>query len=117
MYRSKQHEGQIIRQTPSQIGESIEARMRRILNNKEKITTIGEPIFTKRADGVRWDTDIRADRFDHALDEISARVKNHEAKRLSRTEEAKKNMEKEAETDKTTVTTEVKPKASATDLE
>lgn len=63
-------------------GETIEEKIRRVVNNKEPITDGAPIVHTERKDGVRPEFDIRTDRFDLAIqatDIISAsRVANRE---------------------------------------
>lgn len=49
-------------------GESIEQKMRRVLNSGEKIEDTAPEIYTERKDGVLPQYDIRTDRFDIALE-------------------------------------------------
>ena len=48
-------------------GESIEAKVCRILNNGEPISDGAPLIYTERKDGVKEEYNIRTDRFDIAL--------------------------------------------------
>lgn len=54
--------------TPTEKGESIEEMLRRLTANKEPIPQNVPPIYTPKADGVIPDYDIRADRFDVAME-------------------------------------------------
>lgn len=45
-------------------GETMEAKMRRIKNNKDPITESTPMIYTDRADGVIPEYDIRTDKFE-----------------------------------------------------
>ncbi|WVR22116.1 MAG: hypothetical protein [Malazfec virus 2] len=51
-------------------GETIEEKMRRIVNNREPvdIKTSSQLLFTERKDGVLPDTDIRADKWEAAVE-------------------------------------------------
>lgn len=49
-------------------GESIEQLLRRMTENKEPIPQNVPPIYTERKDGVLPDYDIRADRWDVAME-------------------------------------------------
>lgn len=73
-------------------GESIETKVRRILNNKEPITDSAPLIYTERKDGVLPEYDIRTDRFEVAVDAMDIVDKSHKAKREERhkPKEAKK---------------------------
>ena len=50
-------------------GETIEAKVRRVMSNNEPIHDEAPLIYTERKDGINPDYDIRSDRFDYALDE------------------------------------------------
>lgn len=50
-------------------GESIEKKVARVVSNKESVTTDGSPIiYTDRKDGVLPAYDVRADRFEIAVE-------------------------------------------------
>lgn len=49
-------------------GESIEKKVRRIVETKEPISDGAAPIYTEKKDGVRPEFDIRTDKWDLALD-------------------------------------------------
>ena len=49
-------------------GETIEAKVNRIVNNGEPITDGTPIIYTERKDGVLPEYDIRTDRWDIAID-------------------------------------------------
>lgn len=65
-------------------GESIEAKVRRIMNNKEPITDGSPLIYTERKDGIQAAYDIRTDRFEIAVDAMDKVTKSHLAKREER---------------------------------
>ena len=65
-------------------GETIEQKMRRIVNNKEPITD-GAPItYTERKEGVQPQYDIRTDRWEiavEAMDKVTQqKLSNRQAK-------------------------------------
>ncbi|AXH74823.1 MAG: hypothetical protein [Microviridae sp.] len=62
-------------------GETIEKKVRRIMENKEPITDRAEQVFTERKDGVLEATDIRTDRFDVAIDAMDKVASDKIAKR------------------------------------
>lgn len=62
-------------------GETIEQKMKRVLNNKEPITDGAPIIYTERKDGVLPDYDIRTDRWDVAIDASDKISKTRIAKR------------------------------------
>ena len=49
-------------------GETIEEKMRRVVNNSEPITDGAPLVYTDRKDGVLPQYDIRTDRWDVAID-------------------------------------------------
>lgn len=49
-------------------GETIENKVRRIMQNNEPITDTAPTIFTKRKDGVIPETNIRADKWETAIE-------------------------------------------------
>lgn len=48
-------------------GESIEAKVRRIMLNNEPITDGAPTVYTERSDGILEATDVRTDRFEIAI--------------------------------------------------
>ena len=62
-------------------GESIETKMERITTNREPIKDGAPIIFTERKDGVKPEYDIRTDRFEIAIDAMTAVDKSNKAKR------------------------------------
>lgn len=71
-------------------GETIEAKMRRIENNKEPISDSAPVIYTERKDGVLPQYDIRTDRFDIAVDAMTAVAQAKITERRARIEEREK---------------------------
>lgn len=65
----------------SVIGETIEVKVERILNNKNPISDGAPLIYTERNEGVLPDYDIRADRFEYAIDAMDKVTKAKLAKR------------------------------------
>lgn len=59
-----------ITRTPTEAGESIEEMIRRCTESNEPIEATAPMIYTEEADGVQPQYDIRADRFDIALEAI-----------------------------------------------
>ena len=68
----------------SREGETIEAKVRRIMNNNEPISDQAPLIYTERKDGINPDYDIRSDRLDYALDAMSKIEKSKRAERENR---------------------------------
>lgn len=52
----------------SELGESIELKMQRILNNQERVTDASELIYTERKDGVQAEYNIKTDKWEVAAD-------------------------------------------------
>lgn len=101
MYQKQKHQPTNLRVTKHKIGETIEQKIRRIVNNKEPITDGAPIVYTERKEGVRPEFDIRTDRFDIAIDAMDKVAKTHVAKRdKTMGEQAKEGMEKEGKTDK-----------------
>lgn len=65
-------------------GEYIEAKVRRVLNNKEPIKDGAPRIYTERKDGVRPEYDIRTDKWETAVEATSAIQQSHINKREER---------------------------------
>lgn len=57
-----------IKTNQSYEGEPIEAKVRRIVNNKEPIKDGAPLVYTDRKDGVLPEYDIRTDKFEVAID-------------------------------------------------
>lgn len=62
-------------------GEPIEAKMRRVMENKEPITDGAEAIYTERKDGVQPAYNIRTDRFEYAVEAKDKIARSFIAKR------------------------------------
>lgn len=67
-------------------GETIEARIRRIVHNNEPVTDSAPIIYTERKDGVIGAYDIRADKFDEALDAMDMMTEKQRKNRQKRIE-------------------------------
>lgn len=70
-----------IKRNEAYIGERIELKIDRIMNNKEPIEGTSPLIYTERKDGVRAETNIRTDKWDVALDAMNTSVRSNRAKR------------------------------------
>jgi hypothetical protein len=68
-------------------GETIEAKIRRIVNNKEPISDGAPLIYTNRKDGVLPEYDIKTDRFEIAVDAMDKVTKTNLAKRAEKNKE------------------------------
>lgn len=62
-------------------GETIEDKMRRVMQNNEPITDGAPIIYTERKDGVGPEYNIRTDRFELAVEGMDAVSKSKLAKR------------------------------------
>lgn len=68
MYHKIQPTKTTLHVNQSYVGETIEAKIRRMLNNKEPIKDGAPPIYSEREEGVLPETDIRTDKWDVALE-------------------------------------------------
>lgn len=83
------------------VGETIEQKINRIVNNKEPIKDGAPLVYTDRKDGVKPEYDIRTDRFEIAVEKMDYVARSHAAKREERLgTKAKENMEIEKKTEK-----------------
>lgn len=110
MYKKQRIPRTIIAVNEGYIGEAIEAKVRRIVNNKEPITDGAQLIYTERKDGVMPEYNIRTDKWEVAIEALDKVDKTRKAIREERHKtpeqkeqdkiaaEAKKNMGKEGET-------------------
>lgn len=74
-------------------GETIEEKMDRIVNNNEPISDGAPLIYTERKDGVMPEYDIRADKWDIAIDAMDKVAESNKMKRdLSQGERAYEKM-------------------------
>lgn len=65
-------------------GETIEEKIRRIMNNKEPITDGAPLIYTERKNGVEAQYNIRTDRWEVALDAMDKVSRTEIARREKR---------------------------------
>ena len=79
----------------STIGETIEEKMERVMNNGEPIDATAPIIWTERKEGVLPEYNIRTDRFEVAIEAMDAVNKTKVASRKSYTKEPKKEETKE----------------------
>lgn len=84
MYKKIKPPTGTLRVNESTEGESIEEKVRRIINNAEGIEDGAPIIFTERSEGVRPEYDIRTDRFELAVDASDKLAKERLAKREER---------------------------------
>lgn len=102
MYKQVKATSTSIQQNESYIGETIEKKVERIVNNNEPISDGAPLIYTDRKDGVQPDYNIRTDRFEVAIEAMDRVSKSHKAKRENKPtigEEAQKNMATESKTE------------------
>lgn len=101
MYKKTKRSRTSINVNEAYLGETIEQKIHRIVNNKEPIKDGAPLIYQERKDGVSPDCDMRTDRFDVAIDAMDKVTKTHKAKRDQRLgEKAKENMKIEEKTNK-----------------
>lgn len=100
-----------IKRNTSYVGETIEHKINRIVNNKEPIKDGAPIIYTDRKDGVQPQYDVRTDRFELAVMATDHIHQQHLAKRKAPGEnkaapdlgaEAAKGMKAEGQTPPTT---------------
>lgn len=77
-----------IKRVPTEIGESIEEMIRRCTESNEPIEASAPMIYTDKEDGVLPQYDIRADRFEIALDAID----KYNASEAAKTKETPKDV-------------------------
>lgn len=78
-----------ITRVPTETGESIEEMIRRCTESNEPIEASAPMIYTEEENGVMPQYDIRADRFDIALDAIDKYQASEVAKGKNTSEEKK----------------------------
>lgn len=101
MYKIKKQSTTQLARNTSYIGETIEEKVARIVNNKEPISDGAPIVYTERKDGVQPQYDIRTDRFEIAIDAMDAVSRSEIARRKKRIEdreEKKKTIETKTET-------------------
>lgn len=84
MKRNKLYESSSIELNESVEGETIEDKIRRIMENGEPISEGADVIYTERKDGVNPAYDVRTDRFELAVDAMDKVHKDKLAKREER---------------------------------
>jgi len=81
MYKKQSTGRYDLKRDVSYIGESIEEKVNRIVNNGEPISDGAPLIYTERKDGSRAEFNIRTDRFEVAVDAMDKVGKSFVAKR------------------------------------
>ena len=66
---------------PKELGETIEEKVERVVNNGEPIEDGAPSIYTERKSGVNAEHDIRTDRWEIATDAMDAVQKSNKAQR------------------------------------
>lgn len=84
MYKRKTPTISSAKRNTTVIGETIEQKMERIINNKEPIKDGAPIIYTERKHGVAPQFNIRTDRFEIALDATDSIAKSYMARRENR---------------------------------
>lgn len=82
------HEGNPTDINESYVGETIEQKVRRALDNNSPITDGAPQIYSERADGVNPAANIRTDRFDEMLD-MTNEMHNRKLKERKERQDAK----------------------------
>uniref|UniRef100_A0AAU8ATV3 Phage protein n=1 Tax=Dulem virus 214 TaxID=3145691 RepID=A0AAU8ATV3_9VIRU len=77
-------------------GESIEIKIKRIVDEKEPITDGAPIIFTEAKDGVRPEFNPRTDRWEIAIDAMD-KVSNYQLSKYTQSLETPKKEEKQAD--------------------
>lgn len=81
MFRKKKFPKTNLTINESYVGESIEMKMQRVMQNKEPITDGAQEIYTERKDGVNPMLDVRHDRWETAIDATDRETKSAIARR------------------------------------
>lgn len=84
MYKKIKPNNTTINCNNSYQGETIEAKIRRIMSNKEPISDGSPLIYTERKEGVQPAYNIKTDRWEVALDAMDTVSKIHTARREER---------------------------------
>lgn len=81
----------------SYIGESIEKKMERVVNNNEAVEAVSPIIYTERKDGVKPEYDIRTDIWQEAQHSMAWVAKQRIEARDKAIAEQQKKVDKQAE--------------------
>lgn len=100
MYKLPNYESTTIEINEATEGEPLERKLERIIHNGENTDEGAPSIFTDRKDGVLPAYDIRADKWDIALDAMNGIHNQDKQRRQSSIEERKKALEEKNEADK-----------------
>jgi len=80
----KQHQKETLKANTSYVGETLEAKIFRMMNNKEPIGDAVPLTYTDRAEGVGAQYDIRTDRWEVAVEGMDRVSKSWQAQREQR---------------------------------
>lgn len=84
MYTKQSAKPTTLRVNKTYEGETMEEKVRRLMNNKEPIKDGAPVIYTERKQGILPEHDIRTDRWDIAIDGMSHVERSNTAKREMR---------------------------------
>lgn len=84
MYKKNEMKKTSIKTKIAYVGETLEQKVRRILNNKEPIKDGAPIIYTDRKEGVLPSYNIRTDRWEVAVDAMDGVSRAHLARREER---------------------------------
>lgn len=90
MYRKIEAKNTSIRKNCSEVGETIEQKVRRMVKMGEPINDSSPLVYTERKDGVKPEHDIRTDRFEIAVEAMDKVTADGLAKRENRLKAVKK---------------------------
>lgn len=81
MYKQQPRQKETLKGNKTVEGETMEAKVRRIISSKEPISDSSPIIYTERKDGVQPQYNIRTDRWEHAVEAMDVNTKASMAKR------------------------------------
>lgn len=93
MYKPKLTTGTTLVANVRPEGETIEDRVKRLMNNEEGLTDGSPLIFNSREEGVKPEHDIRSDKFDRLVEATDKTSRNGLSKRAEIREKAKEKPE------------------------
>lgn len=81
MFKKNKHQTTDLQVNESVVAESIELRVKRLLNNKEPIQNEATLQYTSAKDGVRPEHDIRTDKWEIAVEQMDKVIQMKHTKR------------------------------------
>lgn len=84
MYKIPKYQQTGLQVNNSTVGETLETKIERILDNKEPIKDGAPIIYTERKQGVLASTNIKTDRFEIAIEAMDKVSKSYKARREER---------------------------------